>query len=448
MQNYITLSFLFIIMLFKNAKQIIENGKDRRTKLARKDILSILSEVVKSVDPYRVTHKYLEENIELSSYKSIYMVAFGKASIRMAQAACDLLPVEEGVVITNEDKIVKARNVHTFTGDHPIPTLRNIKATEKAIEVVEKCKEEDLLLVLISGGGSALLCKPRVPLEDMQTLTDMLLKSGADITELNTIRKHLSFVKGGQLAKLAGCEIISCIISDVVGDPIEFIASGPTAPDTTTFEDAKNILIKYDLWNKVPESVKRIINMGLKGELSETPKPGDEVFNRVKNVIVANNSLACESAKRKAEKLGYKAKILSTTLTGEARKVGKFLVKKAMDELTEKEIMVAGGETTVRVRGKGKGGRNQEMVLSTIEMLKDSSLVFASFATDGVDGNSDAAGAIADSYTLERSRDKGMRYEEYLENNDSYHFFKNLNDLLITGPTGTNVMDVQILLHC
>ena len=448
MQNYITLSFLFIIMLFKNAKQIIENGKDRRTKLARRDILSILSEVVKSVDPYRVTHKYLEENIDLSSYKSIYMLAFGKASIRMAQAACDLLPVEEGVVITNEDKIVKAKNVHTFTGDHPIPTLRNIKATEKAIEVVEKCKEEDLLLVLISGGGSALLCKPRVPLEDMQTLTDMLLKSGADITELNTIRKHLSFVKGGQLAKLADCEIISCIISDVVGDPIEFIASGPTAPDTTTFEDAKNILIKYDLWNKVPESVKRIINMGLKGELSETPKPGDEVFNRVKNVIVANNSLACESAKRKAEKLGYKAKILSTTLTGEAREVGKFLVKKAMDELTEKEIMIAGGETTVRVRGKGKGGRNQEMVLSTVEMLKDSSLVFASFATDGVDGNSDAAGAIADSYTLERSRDKGMRYEEYLENNDSYHFFKNLNDLLITGPTGTNVMDVQILLHC
>ena len=448
MQNYITLSFLFVIMLFKNAKQIIENGKDRRTKLARKDILSILSEIVKSVDPYRVTHKYLEENIELSSYKSIYMVAFGKASIRMAQAASDLLPVKEGVVITNEDKIVKAKNVYTFTGDHPIPTLRNMKATEKAIEVVEKCKEEDLLLVLISGGGSALLCKPRVPLKDMQTLTDLLLKSGADITELNTIRKHLSFVKGGQLAKLADCEIISCIISDVVGDPIEFIASGPTAPDTTTFEDAKNILIKYDLWNKVPESVKRIINMGLKGELSETPKPGDEVFNRVKNVIVANNFLACESAKRKAEKLGYKAKIFSTALAGEAREVGQSLVKEAMDNLAEKEIMIAGGETTVRVRGKGKGGRNQEMVLSTVEMLKNSSLVFASFATDGVDGNSDAAGAIADSYTLERSRDKGMKYEEYLENNDSYHFLKNLNDLLITGPTGTNVMDVQILLHC
>ncbi|HDD56961.1 MAG TPA: hypothetical protein ENF43_00380, partial [Thermoplasmatales archaeon] len=147
-------------------------------------------------------------------------------------------------------------------------------------------------------------------------------------------------------------------------------------------------------------------------------------------------------------KLGYKAKKFSTALTGEAREVGKFLVKKAMDELTEKEIMIAGGETTVRVRGKGKGGRNQEMVLSTIEMLKDLPLVFASFATDGVDGNSDAAGAIADSYTLERSRGKGMGYEEYLENNDSYHFFKNLNDLLITGPTGTNVMDVQILLHC
>lgn len=435
-------------MIFKNADTIIRNGKTPQIRQARKDILNILSEVIRSVDPYRVTYAYLKENLETSAYKSIYLISFGKASIRMAQAASDLLPVKEGVVITNEDKIVKAKNVYTFTGDHPIPTLRNIKATEKAIEVVEKCKEEDLLLVLISGGGSALLCKPRVPLKDMQTLTDLLLKSGADITELNTIRKHLSFVKGGQLAKLADCEIISCIISDVVGDPIEFIASGPTAPDTTTFEDAKNILIKYNLWNKVPESVKEIINMGLKCEISETPKPGDEIFNRVKNVIVANNSLACESAKRKAKKLGYKAKIFSTTLTGEAREVGKFLVKKAMDELTEKEIMIAGGETTVRVKGKGKGGRNQEMVLSTVGMLKDLPLVFASFATDGVDGNSDAAGAIADRYTLERSLSRGMEYGRYLENNDSYHFFKNLDDLLITGPTGTNVMDVQILLRC
>ena len=237
---------------------------------------------------------------------------------------------------------LEVRNLDVSYGD--VQVLWNVSFTaaeDKIVSLVKKTNKNDLLLVLISGGGSALLCKPRIPLEDMQTLTDMLLKSGADITELNTIRKHLSFVKGGQLAKLADCEIISCIISDVVGDPIEFIASGPTAPDTTTFEDAKNILIKYNLWNKVPESVKRIINMGLKGELSETPKPGDEVFNRVKNVIVANNSLACESAKRKAEKLGYKAKIFSTALTGEAREVGKFLVKKAMDELTEKEIMIA-----------------------------------------------------------------------------------------------------------
>ena len=432
--------------MFLHADKIINNGKTDDLKRCRKDILTILSVALESVDPYRVTYEYLNKS-DFSNYREIYMLAFGKASVGMAQAVCDILPLKEGVVITNDKKKVKSRNVHTFVGDHPIPTTRNVIATEKAISMVRRCKSEDLLLVLISGGGSALFCKPRVPLKDMQALTDLLLKCGADITELNTIRKHLSLVKGGQLAKLANCRMISCIISDVVGDPLEFIASGPTVPDTTTFEDARDILIKYDLWDKVPASVREIVEKGLKGEIPETPKPGDEVFNKVDNVVIANNLLACKSAEKKAKELGYGAKIFSTTITGEAREVGPFLVRKAMDELKSGEIMIGGGETTVVVKGDGKGGRNQEMVLSAVEILRETELLFASLATDGIDGNSDAAGAIADGYTMERGFLKRMNYKDYLDNNDSYHFFKNLNDLLITGPTGTNVMDVQLVVH-
>ncbi len=436
-------------MTFINANQIIQNGRSPEIKKLRADCLSILDSALQSVNPYKVVKKHINEHpFEYSKHGEIYLLAFGKASVPMAQAVCDTLEIKKGLAITNDTKNkVKNREVKTFTVDHPIPTNRNIEATNQALSMIKKLEKNDTLVTLISGGGSALFCKPRVPIEDIQRITTILLKSGADIKEINTIRKHLSYIKGGQLARLANCRIFSYIVSDVVGDSIEFIASGPTAPDTTTFEDARETLFKYNLWNKIPESVRKVIERGLRGNIPETPKPGDKVFGKVKNVVVANNSLACETAKKRAEELGYKAKIFSTNLTGEARKVGAFLVKKALDELSEKEVMISGGETTVEIKGKGKGGRNQEMVLSAVEMLKDLSLVFVSFATDGIDGNSDAAGAISDCYTLERALDRGLNLREYLRNNDSYHFFKNLGDLLITGSTGTNVMDIQILLN-
>lgn len=437
-------------MIFINEEQIIQNGRTDELKTARRDILVMFDAAAHAVDPYNVTLNHLQKHpiFERSKHESIYLVAFGKASVSMAKAACNTLPIKEGVVITNdENNKVHHKNVKTYIGDHPIPTRRNIEATNQALSTIEKCKKNDLLIILISGGGSALLCKPRIPLQDLQKTTDLLLKSGADITEINTIRKHLSQVKGGQLARLAQCNIISYIISDIVGDPIEFIASGPTAPDSTTYLDAKKLLTKHNLWNKTPNSVQDVIEKGVKGELPETPKPGDNVFNRVKNIVVANNSNACKAAFEKAKKMGYKPTILSTTLTGEARRIGKHVVTYAMDTLSSNSVLVAGGETTVTVRGNGRGGRNQEMVLSTVDLIAGKSIVFSSFATDGIDGNSDAAGAIADGFTKKRAEAKGLCPDEYLDNNDSYRFFKNLNDLLFTGPTGTNVMDIQIIMH-
>ncbi|MCD6237162.1 MAG: glycerate kinase [Thermoplasmata archaeon] len=434
-------------MMFKNAWKIIENGKTRELKIARENVLKMLNAAIDAVDPYRATKDYLHPFFERSNYQTIYLLAFGKASVPMARAICDTLQIKKGVVITNEiNNKVHCKNVETLVADHPIPTERNIEATNCALSMINQCRSSDLLIVLISGGGSALFCKPRVSLTDIQRLTDLLLRSGADIKEINTIRKHLSYVKGGQLAKLAKCDIFTYIVSDVVGDPLEFIASGPTVPDSTTYNDAKDVLKKYDLWENIPQSIQNVILKGINGELPETPKPGDSTFDRVSNTIIANNSKACEAVKSKAEEFGYKSTILSTELTGEARDVGKTLIK-YVKNLKSGTVLVAGGETTVKVKGSGKGGRNQEMVLSSVNHIADTDIVFSSLATDGIDGNSDAAGAIADRYTKERAEKKNMKADAYLENNDSYHFFKKLNDLLMTGYTGTNVMDVQLLLY-
>ena len=437
-------------MIFANAEQIIRNGMTTEIKKIREDVLLVLDAALNAVNSYEAVKKHIKKQsfFECSKRGSIYLLAFGKASVPMAQAACNTLNIKKGIVITNDAKNrVHHKNVETLVADHPLPTERNIKATEQAVSMIKKTKKEDLLIILISGGGSALLCKPRVPLQDIQIITDLLLKSGADIKEINTIRKHLSHVKGGQLAKLANCNIISQIISDVVNDPIEFIASGPTAPDSTTYKDAKKILQEHNLWNNTPKSIKETIDKGIKGEIAETPKPGDKVFQKVKNTIVANNTMACRAAYKKAKELGYKPMIYSTTLTGEARETGKLLVEQAKNTAKPNSVLIAGGETTVTLKGKGKGGRNQEMVLSTVDLIADTPFVFSSFATDGIDGNSDAAGAIADGFTKKCADAKELSTNKYLSNNDSYHFFKSLDDLLFTGPTGTNVMDIQILVH-
>lgn len=448
---------LNVDMLFKNREQIIKNGETPELKKIREGVLDILSSVLDAVDPYKAVKSrfngdsivFEKETIDTSGFKNVYLVGFGKASVGMAQAVCDSVDVKEGIVITNDPnhKVIHD-NVVTVVGGHPLPNQGSVNGAEKILNVVEKCNDKDVLIVLISGGGSALLSKPRVCLEDLQSVTSLLLKCGADINEINTIRKHLSLVKGGQLAAASKSFVISFIISDIIGDPMSFIASGPTYPDSTTFADAKGILEKYDLWIKIPLSVKKVIDDGVKGIVLDTPGKDNVAFKNVFNFVVANNEIACKAAEEKAKNLGYKTMLLTTSLDGEAKEKGRFLVDKALNYLNSegKFVFISGGETTVTIHGNGKGGRNQEMVLGSVKDLFDKDAVFASFATDGVDGMSDAAGAIADGFTLSRGIRKSLDPDVFLMDNNSYEFFKNLGDLLITGPTGTNVMDVQIII--
>jgi len=444
-------------MLFKNRDQIIENGQTSELKKIREDVLDILTSALNAVNPYDAVKSRFDGEkinidkkvIELSDFENIYLIGFGKASVGMAQAVCDMTNVTKGTVVTNNpNNKVQSDRVTTIAGGHPIPNQNSIAGTEKILDIIEECNEKDILLVLISGGGSALLCKPRVDLKDLQQTTDLLLKSGADINEINTIRKHLSFVKGGQLVTTSKGTVVSFIISDIVGDPLEFIASGPTHPDSTTYTDAEIILNTYDLWEKLPLSVRTVIADGVADKLPETPKNGDAAFDKVWNCIVANNGLACEAAENKAKELDYATMLLTTSLTGEAKEMCRYLVDRAQNYGTDdtKMVFIAGGETTVKIKGNGKGGRNQEMVLASITELDDTEIVFASFATDGIDGTSNAAGAIADGFSMTRAQDKDLDPERFLKENNSYVFFKHLDDAFITGPTGTNVMDIHLLI--
>ncbi len=445
-------------MKIKNYEQLIENGVTENVSNSRKDLLEILNYALLSVDPFNAVEAVIKdektlkingEDFDLNRFKNIYVVGFGKASVGMVQSIVYNINVKEGVLVTNDrSQVVDDPNIGVFVGGHPIPNEGSIKGAEGILEIVRKVEEDDLLIVLISGGGSALFTKPRVSLMDLKGITDLLLKSGADINEINTVRKHLSRVKGGQLASACKGSIVSLIISDIVGDPMSFIASGPTFPDHTTFDQALKVLDKYDLKNKAPESVIKVLYKGKNGEIAETPEKDDSVFDKVTNFIVANNDIACNAAREKAEELNYDTMLLTTSLKGEARDMGCFLADKALNyEKRDKNmVFISGGETTVTIHGDGKGGRNQEMVLSTVKKIAGSDLVFSSFATDGVDGMSDAAGAICDGYSLKRADDLGMNSEDFLKNNDSYNFFKPLNDLIFTGPTGTNVMDIQIVL--
>ena len=443
-------------MLFKNQNQLISNGQTPNLQKKRGDILDILASAVESVNPYSAVKQVFNDNrlifeaetIDVSSFDDVYVVGFGKASVGMAQAVYDSIDVTKGIVVTNDPSArLTGDKIEVAVGGHPIPNNGSINGAERILQVVKQSKENDLLIVLISGGGSALLCKPRVCLKDLQETTDLLLKSGADINEINTIRKHLSYVKGGQLVQSAKGIVVSLVISDIVDDPLEFISSGPTSPDSTTFSGSKNVLEKYNLWERVPEGIRKVTEDGVNGNILETPKKGDAVFDCVYNFIVANNKIACASAIEKAKSLGYEVKLLSTSLIGEAREVGKNLIDKAQScsKINKKTVLIAGGETTVTIRGDGKGGRNQELILGGVEHMAGSNTVIASFATDGIDGKSDAAGAIADGFTLERAQIKGLDAKRFLKDNNSYEFFSRLDDAFITGFTGTNVMDIQIV---
>jgi hydroxypyruvate reductase len=339
---------------------------------------------------------------------------------------------------------------------HPVPDEAGFHGTEEIIQLLKKTEKNDLVLFLISGGGSALLPYPAegLTLEEKQEVTKYLLEVGACIHEINAVRKHLSRVKGGRLAKLAHpSTLISLMLSDVIGDDLDTIASGPTVPDDSTFDDCLKVLEKYQMREKIPASVVELLEKGARGEVEETPKAGDPAFQRTQNMIIASNILAVQAAQRKAEELGYNTMILSTFVEGETKEAARVHAAVAKEILhtgnpvPRPACIISGGETTVTIRGKGLGGRNQEFVLAAVIDIDGlENVVILSAGTDGTDGPTDAAGAIADGSTVSRAKKKGMDAEYFLRENDSYHFFKPLGDLIITGPTHTNVMDLRLVM--
>jgi glycerate 2-kinase len=399
-----------------------------------------------------------ERLYNLANHGDIYVVGAGKATARMALAVEALLGerIARGIIIVKRGHRVPLRKIEVVEAGHPIPDQAGVDATESIIGLLRRTQKTDLILCLVSGGASALLSCPVVglSLHDKQQTTQALLNCGARIQEVNAIRKHISRVKGGRLAELAyPSTVLSLILSDVIDDSMDNIGSGPTAPDSSTFADCLSIIDRYRVGGMIPVAVRSILKKGAAGEIVDTPKAGDPIFQKVQNLLIGNNQLALVAAKEKAEALGYNTLVLSGSIEGEARKVAIDHVVMARDVLSSSgpirppACIISGGETTVAIRGDGLGGRNQEFALAAaIEIDVLEGVVVLSGGTDGTDGPTDAAGGIVDWTTVQRARDKGFDARSYLERNDSYPFLKTVGDLLITGPTLTNVMDLRLVL--
>ena len=387
----------------------------------------------------------------------LVVIGAGKAGAGMAQVVERLFndSISAGLVITKYGHRLPTDHIQVFEAGHPVPDRSGELAVEGMREILRDLNPQDVVLCLFSGGGSALLPSPAdgITLGEKQQVTSNLLRAGAAIRELNAVRKHLSSIKGGQLLRWAApARVVSLIMSDVIGDPLDFIASGPTAPDTTTFADALGIVGKYGI--PVPTAVRSRLERGAHGEISETPKKGDPLFERVSNHIIANNGLLLRSASNKAGALGFKTLVLSSEIEGEARDVGRFFASIAREigssgqPVAPPACVLAAGETTVTVRGAGRGGRNQEMALAWALKMQSwrKPVCFASVATDGTDGPTTAAGGIVDPYTCSRAIAMDMEPMKFLRDNDSFTFLQSVRDLITTGPTQTNLMDLQILL--
>ncbi len=434
-------------------------------KKARADALDILEYALERVRPrfaiqraVRIEGEILwldELSVNLNEVGRIFIIGFGKASGQMAAELERVLNdrISDGVVIVKHGCSTKAltqkagNEIKIITGQHPVPTVENVKATERLLKMIDKAGPRDIVICLISGGGSALLTLPKqgISIKDISKTNELLIKSGASIDEINAVRKHLSQVKGGQLAaRTHPARLVSLIISDVVGDRLDVIASGPTAPDTSTYSDAVGVLQKYGLWMRVPSSVRMTLEGGRRGHLPETPKDGDPIFESVYNKIILNNHVMLSAATEKAMENGYSPYIIQNA-TGESRAEALKQLKDAL-KLKTPSCLISGGETTVKVTGSGKGGPNQEFVLACVEEIAGKRIVVAAIDSDGIDGFTDAAGAVADGNSLRRAMKLGLSPTKFLEDNDSYHFFKKYGNLVMTGQTGTNVNDLRLFL--
>ena len=434
----------------------------------REHALKIFQMGLQAVDPVEAIKRHTrkdknilfigDQQFNLNNFDRILVVGAGKAVAPMAKAMEDLLDdrISGGVIVVKDEHGLPLNKITVREARHPVPDERGVTGTEEILSLVEKAGERDLIVCLISGGGSALLIAPvsEISLEDKQKATKLLLASGATIHEFNTVRKHLSRAKGGRLAQMAyPATVASLILSDVVGDDLDVIASGPTVPDSSTFQDADRILHDYDIWDQLASSVRHHIEKGSSSQIEDTPKPDNPAFQKCSQALVGTNLQALEAAAKAAESLGYRSFILSSKVEGEAREVAKFFTAIAK-EVPDSEnpvkspvCVLCGGETTVTLQGDGLGGRNQEFALAAalaIEGLDNT--VVLSGGTDGTDGPTDAAGAISDGTTVTRARENGLDPKAFLQRNDSYHLFQKLDDLVMTGPTRTNVMDIYLLL--
>ena len=419
-------------------------------------ISRILGASLQAVEPGQAVRRFVkregkhlhiaDQTYQLDSSDRITVLGLGKATQSMAHALLDILPphTTRGLLIPKQIFPSSSPGFEVCAGGHPVPNQNSLIAGNKAREIASNLNEKDLLICLISGGGSALMTSPypEIGLENLQALTQALLSCGARIDEINTLRRHLDRVKGGRIAESAvPARVAALILSDVVGNPLEAIASGPTAPDPSTKTDALNILEKYGLAKKFKETIVSFLE-----QAAETPKPNDHIFSCVQNVLIGSNQLAAQAGLEQAQALGFHTKFLGDTWQGEARDVATQLCSHLKENLPRPFCLIAGGETTVTVRGNGRGGRNQELALATVIELKElEDVMFITLATDGEDGSTDTAGAVVTDETLQHAIHSGLDPTQFLDNNDSYSFFETLGDLIKTGPTGTNVNDLTFM---
>jgi hydroxypyruvate reductase len=442
-------------------------------KLSSREQASALFQAgVAAADPYLAVKRFLKADDTLlhigsaqTGYRSgnwhgIHLIAFGKAACAMADAAQELIPqpwlIGKGIIVTTYDNVDVVENFHVFGAGHPLPDASGLHAAKTIAKRLSNTRPGELVLVLVSGGGSALLPYPagNIRLADKIATTQLLLACGATINQINCVRKHLSRLKGGGLAQIAApADLHALILSDVLDNDLSTIASGPTVADDTSFADAVAILQSYNIWQQVPPNVQMHLQLGLQGLHTETPKSGDPVFQHAGHTLVGSNAISVDAVLDSASSLGYQPQLYSKQLCGEARVVAKQLVQHAIvlsTGLTQPTALIAGGETTVTLKGKGKGGRNQEMALAFALAAEEQGLncpwTFLSGGTDGRDGPTDAAGGIVDNHTLQRIRDAALDPAAMLNDNNAYPALKAANDLLLCGATGTNVADMQILL--
>lgn len=433
----------------------------------RRDARKILDRALAAADPERLFREKVriegrelvidDLEVDLSRFRRIKVVGTGKGAAPMARAAEDLFAdrLHSGAITVKYGHALPLKKIEVYEAAHPLPDDSTVVGTQRILKILEGSDGDDLIIVLLTGGGSALLELPvsGISLQDLIETTRQLLSSGATITEINSVRKHLSQVKGGQLLRAAApAHVITLAISDVIGDQPDAIASGPTVGDLSIFDDAWQVIQEHSLENKLPPAVLKHVKDGCSRTAPETPKPGDAIFGNSSFRIIGNNRIMLEAAWAAALESGYDCRVLTGQMQGEAAYVGRKLARmmaavRLNVRSTERPLcLLAGGETTVTLRGEGLGGRNQELALAAaIHLDGMENRVLLAAGSDGTDGPTEAAGAIVDGFSLARAREKNLDPDLFLRHNDSYNFFKSLGDLVITGPTRTNVMDIVIM---